>query len=148
MKLNIGLATSDYEIMKCFPVMMELRMDLIESDFLALIRKLQKSGFQMAFITENENVVAVAGFRIGQSLAWKNYLYVEDLVTSASVRSKGYGAALLNWLTEFAIKAGCVQFHLDSGIQRRDAHRFYEREGMQCSSYHFAKYIMEALPGS
>ena len=28
--------------------------------------------------------------------------------------------------------------HLDSGLQRRDAHRFYAREGMAASGYHFA----------
>ena len=27
--------------------------------------------------------------------------------------------------------------HLDSGIQRKDAHRFYEREGMSLASVHF-----------
>ncbi len=45
--------------------------------------------------------------------------------------------------------------HLDSGIQRKDAHRFYEREGMSITSFHFAEYIapnsalqLDALPAS
>jgi hypothetical protein len=29
--------------------------------------------------------------------------------------------------------------HLDSGIQRKDAHRFYEREGMSMASFHFVE---------
>jgi hypothetical protein len=31
--------------------------------------------------------------------------------------------------------------HLDSGVQRKDAHRFYEREGMKLASFHFSQVI-------
>lgn len=29
--------------------------------------------------------------------------------------------------------------HLDSGTQRKDAHRFYEREGMSVAGFHFVE---------
>jgi hypothetical protein len=29
--------------------------------------------------------------------------------------------------------------HLDSGMQRQDAHRFYEREGLSKAGFHFAE---------
>ena len=32
---------------------------------------------------------------------------------------------------------GCVRLRLDSGLQRLDAHRFYEANGMQKAGYHF-----------
>jgi hypothetical protein len=32
---------------------------------------------------------------------------------------------------------GCVRLRLDSGMQRLDAHRFYEANGMQKAGYHF-----------
>jgi GNAT superfamily N-acetyltransferase len=59
-------------------------------------------------------------------------------VTTASHRSKGYGAALMAWLERCAADNGCRQLHLDSGMQRRDAHRFYRRAGMQATGLHFA----------
>jgi hypothetical protein len=31
--------------------------------------------------------------------------------------------------------------HLDSGVQRLDAHRFYDREGFDRTCIHFAKHI-------
>jgi hypothetical protein len=46
---------------------------------------------------------------------------------------------MLDWLTEEARRADCVQLHLDSGVQRPDAHRFYFREGLTISAYHFRK---------
>ena len=36
-----------------------------------------------------------------------------------------------------ALAAGCAQLHLDSGVQREKAHRFYFREGMGVNAYHF-----------
>jgi GNAT superfamily N-acetyltransferase len=88
-----------------------------------------------------DRVVAVAGFRIGENLAWGRFLYVDDLATLPAHRSKGYGAKLLSWLMELAAKEGCQQMHLDSGIQRKDAHRFYEREGMTMASFHFVEIV-------
>lgn len=38
-----------------------------------------------------------------------------------------------------AAEAGCEQVHLDSGIPRTEAHRFYEREDMERASVHFRK---------
>lgn len=101
---------------------------------------LEKGGYRLAVVEEDDTgVVAVAGFRIGESLSWGRFLYVDDLVTSETHRSRGHGARLLSWLRDYAIAEGCQQLHLDSGIQREDAHRFYEREGMSKSGFHFAE---------
>ena len=134
----VRLAQTDKEIQACFRVMQELRTALQETEFVPKIRQLEETGYSLAYLTQDEKIVAVAGFRLGESLAWKRYLYVDDLVTLHRERSKGYGATLLNWLKEFAVQAGCEQLHLDSGVQRKDAHRFYEREAMQRTSYHYA----------
>ena len=139
--MDVCIATTDREIAACYPVLKELRQDLVEAEFVPKIRGLEKRGYMIAFMTVAGKPVSVAGFRLGESLAWKRYLYVDDLVTLNQERSKGYGTVMLNWLTTFARDKGCSTFHLDSGIQRKDAHRFYEREGMQMASYHFAKYV-------
>jgi GNAT superfamily N-acetyltransferase len=92
-------------------------------------------------VTVSGSPVAVVGFRVGENLAWGRFLYVDDLVTLPGERSHGYGKALLDWLENYATQESCGQLHLDSGIQRKEAHRFYEREGLKVSSYHFAKDI-------
>ena len=48
---------------------------------------------------------------------------------------------------ELAAKEGCQQMHLDSGTQRKDAHRFYERQGMTMASFHFRR-KRNAQPGA
>ena len=139
--MNICIATTDVDIAACYVVMRELRPHLVENEFVPRVRRQEKAGYRLAFLAESAGVVAVAGFRLGDNLAWGNFLYVDDLITLASHRSKGYGAKLLIWLKEYAAKEGCLQLHLDSGVQRKEAHRFYEREGMTITGFHFAENI-------
>jgi GNAT superfamily N-acetyltransferase len=147
--MEIRIATTDHEIAACFPVMHELRPHLDAASFVSRVRSQERSGYRLAVCYAATGPVAVAGFRLGESLAWGRYLYVDDLVTLASQRSRGHGAALLSWLTDHAREQGCGQLHLDSGVQREDAHRFYRREGQQLAAYHFAGHIdTDATPGT
>lgn len=139
--MNIRVATTDTEIAACYPVMLELRPHISEAQFLCRVRRQEKAGYRLAYVQALNSVVAVAGFRLGENLAWGRFLYVDDLVTLAEHRSKGCGAKLLSWLKEQAAKEGCEQMHLDSGIQRKEAHRFYEREGMTMASLHFVEKV-------
>jgi len=141
--MNIRIAITDAEIAACYPVMRELRPQLEEANFLVRVRGLEKTGYRLAFVRQSDNVVAVAGFWIRENLAWGRFMYVDDLVTLASHRSQGIGTRFLAWLREYAINEGCCQLHLDSGTQRKDAHRFYEREGVTVFGYHFAENLAQ-----
>ena len=68
-------------------------------------------------------------------------MYVEDLITNQKNRSQGFGKQLLDWLHNEAKNNHCDQLHLDSGVQRKDAHRFYEREGMTFASHHYVSQV-------
>ena len=138
----VQLATSDEDILACHQVMHELRPHIDEEEFVSRVRaQAQVNDFQLAYLRDQNLIVAVAGFRIGYNLAWGHYLYVDDLVPRTTHRSQGFGAILLRWLHDFARKAGCDQLHLDSGLQRKGAHQFYERHGMPNTSLHFASVI-------
>ena len=97
--MNIKIANTNEEIKSCYSIMKKLREDLIEAEFVEKIRKLQKDGYALVFVEVSGKPVALAGFRTGESLAWKRYLYVDDLVTLPEERSKGFGSALFKWLT-------------------------------------------------
>ena len=139
--MKVAIAKSDAEILACFLVMRHLRELDSAPDFLEHVRAQQSSGYQLAFVIDGGEPQAVAGFRIGENLAWGRHLYVDDLVTLPEVRSTGYGSMLLTWLAELARAEGAQELHLESGVARTDAHRFYEREGFKVSSYHFKRTI-------
>ncbi len=136
-------AKTDDEIQNCFDVMSELRTHLTRENFLATIRHMESEGYRLAYIEDDERVVAVAGYRIYTNLFLGKNLYVDDLVTSASVRSKGYGKQMLDWLRDKARDTGCRSFHLDSGTARGQAHKFYFDQGFTISSYHFNEQLTD-----
>ena len=131
------LTTTDAEILRCFPIMQELRPALRPEDFVALIRAQQSEGYRLAVLEDEAGVTTVGGFRVQHMLATGKTMYVDDLVTSAGARSKGYGKAMLRWLMELARTEGCDSFSLDSGTQRQEAHAFYLRERLRITSFHF-----------
>jgi len=135
---NISLAETDAAILRCLPVMAELRTHLVADEFVERVRRQQKQGYHLLFLENGGEVKAVAGFRVGEYLCWGNILYVDDLVTTASARSKGYGQQLFDWLLAHARATGCAEFHLDSGVEKFGAHRFYLRNRMNISSHHFS----------
>jgi GNAT superfamily N-acetyltransferase len=134
---TIQLAISVTEIERCFPVMSQLRSHLGADDFVQQVQTQMETGYQLAY-SHDAQVIGVAGFEISTNLAWGKYLYVADLIVDDRMRSQGYGEALFIWLIKYAQKHDCQQFHLDSGVQRFAAHRFYIRHKMNISSHHFS----------
>lgn len=131
----------DAEIISSFAVMKQLRPHLDEKAYLATVRKLQsEQNYHLLALFVKDQIKALAGYRIVTNLAWGTHLYVDDLVTDENSRGNGYAQQLFNWLEEEANKKHCQQLHLDSGVQRHDAHRFYLKNRMVISSHHFQKF--------
>ena len=136
---EIAIACTEEDIRRCFPVMAELRAHLTEAAFVAQVQRQQRdSRYHLAALAQDSVVQAVAGYRFSEHLAWGRILYVDDLVTASAHRSQGYGETLFEWLREQARAAGCGELHLDSGVQRFGAHRFYLNQRMDISCHHFA----------
>jgi GNAT superfamily N-acetyltransferase len=133
----IQLAESDTQVLECFSTLSQLRPHLEQEKFSAQCHRQKQNGYQLAFVNVDDRAVAVAGFRISECLAYGHFLYVDDLVVDETVRSQKYGQRLFDWLIEYAKLHNCEQLHLDSGVQRFDAHRFYLQQRMKIASHHF-----------
>lgn len=137
---TLQLMHTDEQLRRCYPVMAQLRTRYDEAAFVAQVRtQMTEDGYQLLAAIEDGAVRGVAGFVIATKLAWGKHVYIDDLITDESQRSRGAGKALLDWLADYGREHGCVELHLDSGVQRFDAHRFYFREGMTIKSHHFDK---------
>jgi GNAT superfamily N-acetyltransferase len=123
------------------PVLQELRPHLSAESFAAIYTEGYPQGLRFLAAYDGERCVGVAGWRLIALTFSGRKLYVDDLVTSESQRSRGVGHALLNELGQRAANAGCTVLDLDSGVQRFDAHRFYFREGMHIASHHFVREV-------
>ena len=137
---EVRLAASDAEIERCFPVLRTLRTHLASAaELVERVRRQEPQGYRLAYVERDGEVVAVAGFREADALFAGHYVYVDDLVASPEHRSEGHGGRLLEWIVEHARARGCACVHLDSGVQRFAAHRFYLRHGMEIRSHHFVR---------
>ncbi|MBV7508914.1 GNAT family N-acetyltransferase [Bacillus sp. sid0103] len=138
MKPNVKIMKSDSEIMFTFSTIKQLRPHLTEDNYLEKIKRMQdKYGYNLVAVIEDNEVKAAAGYRITESLAWGNYFYIDDFITNEKNRRKGYANILWEWLIDQAKINGCEQFHLDSGVHRHDAHRFYLKGRLDITCHHF-----------
>ncbi len=87
--------------------MVQLRPHLSEYDFFKRVKQQQKTGYSLVYLEEQDAIKAVAGFRILEKLSDRQILYIDDLITDASQRSRGYGSALLDWLIDYAKSLNC-----------------------------------------
>ena len=98
-------------------------------------------GYRLVGGFEGGRVVAVAGFRVMNTLFSGRVLYIDDLSTLPGARRAGHAGRLLDWCEEEARRLGCDELHLDSAVgrEREDAHRLYFNKRLRIASYHFTK---------
>jgi len=140
--IDIIICKTTEEIQKTFLVMQQLRPKLTdEAAYIDLVLSLKETeGYQLVALFEEETCVAVAGFRVNRCLfsEGKPEIYVNDFVTDQAQRGKGYGKQLFHWLKAHCKQLNCSAIVLDSGLQRVEAHAFYEgKVGMQKTAFHF-----------
>ncbi len=136
--MNVRIAKSDADVEKISVVLNELRTAFDLPTLIEQVKRQMASGYQVAYVEADGEVLCVAGFVVGTKLACGKHIYVDDLVTAERHRSRGAGAMMISWLKSHARQLGCNQLHLDSGVQRFDAHKFYLREGFKIGSHHFS----------
>jgi GNAT superfamily N-acetyltransferase len=111
----------------------------LPSDYSERLAQVFANGGRLAVATEGEMVLGVALWRLVENTYEGRRLYVDDLVTDESQRSRGIGKLLLGHLERKARQLDCDVLALDSGAQRAAAHKFYFREGMHIPGFCFRK---------
>ena len=134
----VELDPDDPALVEALPVLKELRPHLDLDLWRAVYTEGWPQGLRFSAVFDDDDVcVAVAGWRVVANTSAVRKLYVDDLVTTDSGRSRGHGRLLLEYLRHEAATNGCTELDLDSGVHRADAHRFYFRERMEISAFHF-----------
>ena len=86
---------------------------------------------------DGRSLVGLASvYRDIESIRYGRRTWLQDLVVDRAARSRGGGKALLAAAADWARERGCTHLALSSGGGRTEAHRFYEREGMDQAMYY------------
>lgn len=124
-------------VKKCHGIISQLHSDLSYEQFLEVTERCYKNGYWIAALVDHGEIKAVVGFHLGESFAWKKYLYIVDLVTDKDCRGQGYGKMLLGWMKDYAKSHMCDQIPLDSRVIRHATHKFYLNNDFIIGGYHF-----------
>jgi len=132
--------TSKNELERCYPVMKELRPQLSYEDYLSIYEDSHKAdGYEIVAIEDNDQILALMGYRFLSDYVRGRHLYIDDLVTTQKIRSQGLGAELLKLAEFIAKKNGCASLRLCTGIENERGVTFYERNGWRKRSFAFVK---------
>lgn len=126
--LTIFELTTAEQFASAFPVMKQLRTDLTKRQYETLLEEMHRDGYKLFALTVDGKMVSLIGFNWRTNFYNKRHIFVSDLVTDESYRSLGYGETLLEYIQDWATTKGAAYVTLESGLQRSEAHRFYEEK--------------------
>jgi GNAT superfamily N-acetyltransferase len=131
------------DIHKLLPALLELRPHRSEDEIKKMLPQLFEQNYKIAYIGNNEIAFSILGFRITSFLFSGKTLIVDDLCTLSAYKKQGYSGKLFSWIKQHAKKLECEHICLNSGFQRKDAHRFYLNQGLFVESLHFGRKVAE-----
>ncbi|PPA70672.1 GNAT family N-acetyltransferase [Jeotgalibacillus proteolyticus] len=113
-----------------YPLMKQLRTHVSEEEFISLTQAAKtEHQYKLVGVWENNEVKGLVGFMPMTTLYYGRFIWICDLVTDENERSKGFGKELLSFVEGYAASHGFSKVALSSGLNRQDAHRFYEEKG-------------------
>ncbi len=144
MNIRLEKAVSLEDVLRCYPVIQELRTTLSEADFVRIYRDAHAAnGYELLYLEEkleeNGRIIAILGYRILHDFVHGKHLYIDDLAVRADSRSRGLGSSMLRQAEELATELGCVGLRLCTGVENLGAKKFYEREGWLPRAWAFKK---------
>ena len=141
--MEIQELQSEEEWREAFHVMRELRHNLDEQEYLCLLDGMVEEGYRLFALRDSGVIISLAGVAVLTNFYYGRHVWVYDLVTASNTRSKGCGRRLLEFIEEFARRENCKVVALSSGLERTDAHRFYQKHmNYEKPSYVFRKTLI------
>ncbi|MBL7543948.1 MAG: GNAT family N-acetyltransferase [Bdellovibrionaceae bacterium] len=142
MEKKFVVAREPQDLIKFFPVMKELRPHLEMESYLSIYQEAHRNdGYEIVAIEANGQVQAVMGYRLIADYVRGRHVYIDDLVVSETVRSKGLGGELLKYAEGVAKENNCDTLRLCTGIENDRGVKFYEKSGWTKRAFAYTKKI-------
>ncbi len=120
--------------------MKELRPQLSFESYIAIYEQAHAAdGHAIVAIEKDNNILAVMGYRFLWDFVRGKHLYIDDLVSTESARSKGFGAELLKFAEKLAADSKCTGMRLCAGIENARGSHFYNCNGWTKRAFAYVK---------
>ncbi|MFF2754415.1 GNAT family N-acetyltransferase [Psychrobacillus sp. NPDC058041] len=138
--MQIKILETNEDWKSAYPLIQQLRPHLSEDRYSELLKQMPT---YQGWVIVDGTYKAFIGFEERLNFYNEKHLFVLDFVTNENERSKGYGESLMNALFKYAKEYHFAYVALESGLERYDAHRFYESKmGFNKWCYSFIKKVL------
>lgn len=98
----------------------------------------QDENMQLLVLEIDGKVVSTVQMAIVENLTHniRPFAVIENVVTHAEYRGKGYASALLQKATEIAKERGCYKLSLETGSNKESTLGFYKNNGFELDQKH------------
>ena len=130
-----ALKTLYFEHLTRFPPQEEQDISM----WMAKLRQFEADdNMHLLVLEESGTVVASVQMAIIESLTHnvRPFAIIENVVTHAEYRNRGYASALLARATEIARERGCYKMSLETGSNKESTLNFYRRNGFEIDAKH------------
>ena len=105
--------------------------------------QLSDKNYYCLICEKEQKIVGVLNLRFEAQLHHTDYIAeIMEFVVNSLCRNMGIGKEMFKKANQVAREFGCVQIEVASNKLRKDAHRFYLREGMQNCHFKFSKQLL------
>lgn len=104
-----------------------------------MLDKFEKDENMYLLVLEEDNqVVSSVQMAIIESLTHnvRSFAVIENVVTHADYRNKGYASRLLEHATEIAKEKNCYKLFLETGSNKESTLNFYRKNGFEIDKKH------------
>jgi N-acetylglutamate synthase-like GNAT family acetyltransferase len=134
------LCTDDYETVYGFIVNEMKHDEVLFTDMSISLDKMRSDSSYLLYVAEDNN--KVIGFVSAVKMFGcidKKYIEITCLVIAQYYQKRGIGKSLLEYIESLGRKEKIENYSVTSGLHRRDAHTFYEKNGYERGGYAFYK---------
>ena len=139
--MKIEMLTDVTAMLKNFPLIQQLNPSMTvrqyEDRLMAIVR--QGGYFQIVCRDEAGALLGLTGIWLGTQLWCGKYLEVDNFIVDESVRHRGVGKFIMEWVERKALDEKCEMIRLDSYVAAEKAHRFYFARGFKVEGFHMTK---------
>ena len=124
-----------FDYLTCFPPKEEQDMKQWED---MLVKFEQDENMHLLVVEVDGKVVSTVQMAIIESLTHnvRGFGVIENVVTHAEYRNRGYASALLHRATEIAKEHRCYKLFLETGSNKESTLRFYRGNGFELDTKH------------
>lgn len=139
MKIHAAQTIKDLE--NFYPLLIELRPHLTFESFLDTYNHAHKNDqYELVGFYEEDHLIGLIGYRVLYDFVRGRHLYIDDLITSETIRSKGLGKRVLEFAEEKARELNCTGgLRLCAALENTRGIKFYENNGWKARTYAFTK---------